>query len=872
MNRVVKRLGIIFGLFFVALFVVVTILLSTFKDQIGQKIVGVINEQITSELTVHDFDISLLRSFPNVGVDLKDVQLNDTRGEILLATQTLSVRMGFFDLIRQNIAIKSILLSDGELNIAFDKRGRGNFDIAVESETTEEDSSTSNDLGVQLKYARLEKIKVQYVDSRAKQKVALTIEDAVVGGDLSAQAFQLNSNADILIDDIKLGRESYLAKKKITYDMDIAVDLENGKYAFDDAQIEVERNRFLINGIIEEKKEGQFFDLTIDGMRVDLASIISMLPKAQQGALEDIDSDGDFVFETTINGLYTTKLMPAIHVELGLENGSIQMDGMNRPLKEVSFIALYDNGSKKNNATSVVEIKEFEGEYGRENIQFDFKLNNLDDPRIDCKLNGKLPMDLVAGFADKEYISDSDGAIDIDHLVLKGRYKDMVSTSRIAKVELGGNVVFDNASLTINKEKVVLSSGPILLENNKLSIDNLTFVGAGTDLNFKGHAYNIIPVLFADSINSKHAELTFKADLTGESLDIDRLMALSPVSKEKVEEEKEVSIARKMNKQRVQSRERVTNFLQGSFEADLKNYNFNLLEGEDFKGKLVFNNNQLDVVGATHIMNGSIDVDGKVIFDDHPSLQLEMTTKAVSVSEFFRQTENFGQEVLTDKHLKGDLDAKMVIYGYWNELGEFLDDKLKVLAAIQLNDGELRGFSMLEDMSALVKVEDLRRIKFTRLSNYFELSKNRMILPVMFIQSNAMNLTIAGEHSFDNDIRYHIKVNAGQVIANRFKKHDPSFRPQKAQRDGFFNLYYSIRGNLDQFTYKPDKNNIKREFEISQLRRDNIQRELEEVFGEVDLIEEPAEWRDVVDYGNENDDNPDVDDESDFIDWDDEGR
>ena len=69
-------------------------------------------------------------------------------------------------------------------------------------------------------------------------------------------------------------------------------------------------------------------------------------------------------------------------------------------------------------------------------------------------------------------------------------------------------------------------------------------------------------------------------------------------------------------------------------------------------------------------------------------------------------------------------------------------------------------------------------------------------MPAMFIQSNALNLLIGGEYSFNHDMDFKIKVNAGQVIASKFKKYNPDKTPVKARKKGFFNLYRQIYGNL----------------------------------------------------------------------------
>jgi hypothetical protein len=353
--------------------------------------------------------------------------------------------------------------------------------------------------------------------------------------------------------------------------------------------------------------------------------------------------------------------------------------------------------------------------------------------------------------------------------------------------------------------------------------------------------------------------------LNAKSLDIDRLLAvtdLGTVEEAKIEAVVEAEVVDSIKIAQIQKREKITNFLKGKFKANIEQYNYGNVEGKDFIGNLEFDNNELIIDGKTDAMDGALDLDGRMFFEDEPHLKLKLSCDEINVSEFFRQTDNFGQDVLTNENLKGDLNAKILIEAFWDEKGVFLDDKLKVLAGIGIAEGELKNFEMLENFSTFVNIKDIKNVKFTNMQNFLEVRKRRLHIPAMFIQSNALNLTISGEHSFDQEIQYNIKVNAGQVVVNKFKRHDPSLSPKKARRKGWFNLYYAILGTIDEFNIKSAKRRVKSDFELSEFRKKEIQEELEKEFGYIALVEEPAEWKEIPEYGDGN-----LEDDPEYIDW-----
>ncbi|MEZ4993858.1 MAG: AsmA-like C-terminal region-containing protein [Saprospiraceae bacterium] len=870
MKRFLKRFAIISLIVLIGLVGIAALLASIYEKKIGERIIKEINKQITSDLRVNAFDLSVVSSFPNVAANLNGVSLTDNRDGLLLEAEQLSFRMGLLSLLSSKINVKSVVISDGALQVAIDQKGRPNYDIFKTSEegnTSEETTDDDEGPTIALAEARLEDIDLIYVDESARQEMMANVQEARFSGEFSSEQFALDSDAKLEFRFVEMDGQRYLAGKNLAYDAVVDVDMTNGKYQFKEVMLDVESNVFRIDGSIEENDAGYYYDLFLNSEKSSLASMIQLLPREYLESLGEFDSKGDFIVKAEVKGQADDRKGPEIRAELSLEDGRLTSPLMDGTLKDVSFLATFSNGEARTNGSSVFEIKNMKGYFDRELMEMRLRVEDLDDPFIDFQLDGVVPVEMVYGFIPDERVKNGDGEIEIRNLQVKGKYDDMIQTSRIARVQTGGELEFDDASLTIAGEEMTIDKGRLQLQDNVLSIEGLKLEGAGSEMEFTGTAQNLLPVLFADSLNSKKAELNFQAKLFAKSLDLDRLVALSLVDEgEEVEEDVPVD---SLKEQRIQNRERITNFLKGTFDAQVEEFNYNKIEGENFIGLLDFRNNQLNITGRTQAMEGSFDVQGELYFQDQPYLEARLSCNGINVHEFFREGENFGQDVLRAENVDGTLDAKIAIYVYWDEQGNLLWDKLKILAGLGIKNGKLQDFEMLESFSSFVDVRDLRDIHFTSMENFVEISKQRVIIPVMFIQSNALNLTISGEHSFDQDIAYSLKVNAGQVLANKFKKHDPELKPKKARRNGFFNLYYYILGNIDDYEMKSAKRQVKEDFEQSERRKRAIQHELEVAFNTViEMVDEPQDWRDIPEYG----DDDDADAEPIFLDWEKGGK
>ncbi len=877
MKRFLKRFALISLVTIVVLLLLASALTMAFEKQIGRRVIAELNKQLATELRVEKFDLSVIRTFPNVAANLRGVELDDNRGGVLLDADNLSFRFGLFSLLTSRVKIKSVVVQNGKLAVRTDRKGNANYDILVKSETeAEAPASEGGSTAISLQSARLEDIELVYADEMTDQFVDLVVEEAEFSGEFSSSQFSLASDAQLQSRFFDIDGVRYLPRTALGYSAKVFVDLEARRYELEKVDLEVNNNTFKAEGAVERRDDGMYYDLVVSNEESNLGGVLALLPARYLDRLGGFESSGRFAFQASVQGLAGARQNPEIRVDLTLENGRISGPQLAEPLKDVALNASYDNGRSRNNASSRFEISNLKGYFNRELLEMQLRVDNFDAPRIDFAFDGVLPMKAIYGLFNNPRITAGEGELEIKNLVLKGDYADMVSTSRIGRVKAGGEVEFDDAGLTINGEEMRVDRGRLRLEDNALTLQDFQLEGAGSDILFEGAAFNLIPVLFADSLNSRRAELEFQAKLVSETLDLDRLMQLSAVTAEEAAAGEAAVDSLKAEK--INKREQFTDLLNGTFTANVAAFNYHKIEGKDFEGLLEFNNNEMSIEGSTRAMNGAFDLNGRVYFQNEPYLRANLDCGGIDFKEFFRQTENFGQDVFQDRNISGTLNAKIAIDAFWDQQGNFRDDKLRVLAGIGIEDGEIVDFELLEGFSTFVKIKDLKRIKFISMTEYLEVRNRRLYIPALFIRSNALNLTVSGEHSFDNDIRYNIKVNAGQVLADRFRKYDPSLHPKEARRNGWFNLYYTITGTIDDYEVKSAKRQVKADFERSALRKRDIAMALRQEFGALDLIDEPEEWLDEGEEQEEflwdeeevivpRDEEEETMEESSFLDW-----
>ncbi len=857
-RRLLRKLLLLGFASFLLLVLSSVVIAAFFEEQIGQRLLTEINKQLKTELRVASFELSLLSGFPKVSANLQEVVLDDAMKGTLLEAENVSFRFGLLSLLSSDVKVHSVLIEDGALFVRIDRKGRMNYDILKEKESTTT-SAENSDLAISLEEARLQDIELIYIDDRAKQQVRLQVEDATASGQFSREAFSMTSVATMQSDFVEMKDGRFLVGKRLAYDTRMKVDLANRKYEFEDMSLAVSSNVFLLNGKVESAGSATDFDLELTAQKGSIESVVDLLPEQYLGYFSDFTSKGDFDFNATIKGKLTENYYPAIEVKFGLDNGQISGPRLNSALKDVSFEGLFSNGNKRQNQTSLFSVTDFTAHLHRQLIEGKFRLYNLDDPAIDLHLSGVLPLDDIYGLFNVPTISGADGEVEVNDLKLKGRIKDMINQSRISRVKASGSLEFDDASLDFNGREVIVDKGEVKLIDNSLVVEKVKIEAPNTEIHLDGKFANIIPVLLADSQNTGRAELKFHADLYAPKIDLDELLALAHQPLPKGQLRKSVVVEHKAEE--IRQRERFTKLLKGTFKARIDEFNYNKIEAERFKGDLEFDNNELLVKGVVDAMDGAFKLDGKMFFKEKPYLKANVEMAGIDVKEFFRQAENFGQQVVQSKHLQGDLQSQLLINAYWDEDGKFMRDRLQVMGDVNITNGELVGFDMLYYFSDYIKIQDLKHIKFQHLQNWLEVRNGRVYIPVMFVQTNAMNLTVSGEHGFDNRIDYNMKINAGQVLINKLKRYNRDMKPQKAARNGWLNLYYRIYGTVDKYKVVQDKRTIKRRFANSEHHKREIRVALLREFNKVEDFKEPAAWSD--------DQSADSDDTEEYLDLDD---
>jgi hypothetical protein len=125
---------------------------------------------------------------------------------------------------------------------------------------------------------------------------------------------------------------------------------------------------------------------------------------------------------------------------------------------------------------------------------------------------------------------------------------------------------------------------------------------------------------------------------------------------------------------------------------------------------------------------------------------------------------------------------------------------------------------------------ELDHVKFSTLKNKIKIENEVVFIPQMDIESSSMNLSLYGEHTFDNEIDYHIQLLLSELISRK-EIIEEDLGNNFVEDDGLgrTRLYLTMTGSAEDPVIKLDSREVRNKISAD-LKQEK--RELRDLFRE----------------------------------------
>ena len=775
-------LGSLIGLFLLTAVLVATV----FEDEVKRLFINEINKQLTTELKLDEDDVSfsLLKNFPSASLTIKNVELasNGVGGNNeLLSLGSVTLNFNPFDLIRKNYEIKTVRINKGSIKLYVDPEGNPNYTVWKKSKST---NNSEDALEIALKKAILNDVYVSYINEKIVQQYSGTVEHGTLSGNFSTSNFDIDIHSDLNTELIMVKSEVYADEQEVELETRLALNTKKEQYEFQNTKLLVADNKMDVTGIVKLVEEGTELDIHASGSDLDMGSMVSLIPGFDGQDL--LASKGNLEFKLDVVGLVTRELNPAIDMSFALNEGTISIGEIDRSIEDVDFAGSFTNGKDHNQASTIVTVNRFSGTIDEQPVQMSFKLNDLNDPYLHATAVGNFAFDKLYPLLNLEGMESPEGMIRCKDLVVQGKVgpKPMLSAE--------GLIALDDLAYKTEKGEQVNLDGSFLLNKENIQCQDINWSAGRSDLKINGTVANLVEFLITSEFHDQvPGDVMLDLAVEGKNLDIVELNELfSSEQNEPTTAVDETTVEESVN---------LADHIRGSVIAEIGEISYGNILVKRPALRAGIKPGNLEVISCTgETAGGNFNYHGNI-----GTLEKGFTMNGVAdcinidVRELFEEFSNFDQNTLKSEHLKGRLNATVNFNCKWDEHGNLNQESLTANIIAKIEDGELIKFKPMEALSAFVKVDELKHIRFSELSNTITIAGKVINIPAMTIESNAANIDLVGTHHFDNTINYAVKLNLLDVVGKKLKGkgEGKEFEFEEVENGSRINIYVTMTGS-----------------------------------------------------------------------------
>tara|TARA_B100000965_G_C19558370_1_gene743294 strand:- start:95 stop:1729 length:1635 start_codon:yes stop_codon:yes gene_type:complete len=505
--------------------------------------------------------------------------------------------------------------------------------------------------------------------------------------------------------------------------------------------------------------------------------------------------NGEINYSASIKGKFESGKNPSLNINYDITNGVFETKKYPFHLSEISCNGIVKNGDNNNFSSSSIDFKNFTAKTKKGNVKGEFLISDLKNYFLETNLISTWEMSEANYYFSESPFYECSGQINTS-TKYKGRIsfdetfnKHFLNSQHLSEIELIDISFFYKNypnRIKINNAKGVIINDSIQITNSVINIKD-------SDINYEGSIKNLFSYIL---INENKIELD--GNVYSKTMNLKNIIGIDE-TKENGEDEFIMP-----------------NYLKLKLKSDIETLVYNNVYPNKIKGNFIFNNNSLSTKDLElNIFDGRLFLDGKFYKNEKNNFKLTSNIKLekIDVKKAFSAFDNFGQDFIINKHIKGLSSSNLICNMYWDPYLNLNYESIDVNSKIVIEKGELINFKPLESLSSYVKLKDLAHIKFSKLENEIKIKDKIISVPNMEINSSALSLIISGKHFFNQEYNYKVSLLLSDLLAKRFRDKSDSFNPNDSISPLKTNLQIRMKGTKDDSEIYFEKLKIKENIE-----------------------------------------------------------
>ncbi|MGO2359066.1 AsmA family protein [Mesonia sp.] len=753
MKKALKIIGIILVVFILLVFLAPVL----FKGPIERSIKKSINNNVNATVSWEELDLSLYKSFPDALVTLKNLSVVNKEpfaGDTLASGEEIKLSMDIPQLFKSGdepLSINELILNRAYINVKVDPLGNANYDIAKESaSTTQDTTSADGGLSLDVQHYEINDTRINYLDESSKMYLRLSEFNHQGTGDFSASTTTLNTKSEGLIS-FEMDSVNYLKNHKLKLDADFELNLENQKYTFLENEAYINQLPLTFNGFVKINETNNEIDLTFKTPSSDFKNFLAVIPETYAKNLDGVDTTGDFMLNGMIKGMVDETHIPTLDISVKSDNASFKFADLPKRVENIHMDAVLKNETgliadtylnlDKLNFQIDQDVFSAKGNFKNltENMLVNLAVNgtlNLANLKqaypldLDMDLNGILKANITTNF-------DMNSIEKERYQNVKSNGKASITNFKYISPEIPNDVNIAKASLNFNTTKVTL--------------DEMQISSGQTDANVSGSLENLMGYMFSDQ------DLKGRFNVQSNTFSLNDFMIASAEAKPEASKKGKAAPATKDEAIKIPS------FLDARLDFTANKILYDDLTLNNAKGTLIIKDETARLENITsNIFGGNIAINGNVSTKNAtPTFDMNLGLKSIDIVQSFNGLEIIQSLAPIAKALQGNLNTTLNLKGNLN------NDLTPIIASLagdafaQILDAKVDSEKMplLSKLNGKLNFINLDSLGLKDLQTNLTFSDGNINLKPFDFNVKGIKITAGGSHSFDNVMNYNLDLN-----------------------------------------------------------------------------------------------------------------
>ena len=341
-----------------------------------------------------DIDVSLLRSFPELTLNIKNLRvigLDSFSRDTLAYLPNLRVGLDVMSVVRGGeIDVKSVELERPDLSLRRLKSGRANWDVIISDSAAAAKGQDTSQIKLAIKGWKLTDGHLRYEDLTLPFSMEARGVNHSGSGDFASNVFDMKSQTTATDLDMIYNGVAYVTNKQLDAEVTMTMDLNKNLYTFKDNRIKLNDFPFSFAGVIGlPNAQDITYDVTFKALETDFKTLLSLVPGAYTDKFKNIETSGKVAFDGYAKGTQNAQHLPGYGVNLVVTDGQFKYPDLPQAAKNINLKMQVSNLTGVTKDVKV-NIPQFHLDLGPNPVDGNMVIDGLEPMKLDGRVKANV--------------------------------------------------------------------------------------------------------------------------------------------------------------------------------------------------------------------------------------------------------------------------------------------------------------------------------------------------------------------------------------------------------------------------------------------------------------------------------------------------